>query len=43
VTSAIAGYHDQAATQVAEHLDAEVLSLLRQVSGLPAQPTPETP
>jgi hypothetical protein len=30
------------ATQVAEHLGAEVLNLLRQLSGLPAQPTPET-
>jgi hypothetical protein len=32
VVSAIALYNDQAATQVAEHLDAEVLDLLRRVS-----------
>ena len=36
VTSAIAPYQDAAATEVAGHLDAEVLGLLRQVSGLPA-------
>jgi hypothetical protein len=34
VASAIAIYNDPAATQVAEHLDTEVLDLLRQASGL---------
>lgn len=33
VASAIAPYHDTAASQVAQHLDAEVLGLLRQVTG----------
>jgi hypothetical protein len=33
VTSAIALYHDAAASQVAKELDAEVLGLLRQVTG----------
>ena len=33
VASAIAVYHDPAATEVAERLDAEVLGLLRQVTG----------
>jgi len=33
VASAIAPYHDAAASQVAEQLDAEVLGLLRQVTG----------
>jgi uncharacterized protein (DUF302 family) len=33
VTSTIAPYHDAAATEVAQHLDTEVLTLLRQVSG----------
>jgi uncharacterized protein DUF302 len=33
VASAIAPYHDAAATQVAERLDSEVLGLLRQVTG----------
>jgi hypothetical protein len=33
VASAIAPYHDAAASQVAERLDAEVLDLLRQVAG----------
>src|SRR6202050_3594033 len=37
VASALAVYDDPAATQVAEHLDAEVLDLLRHVSGLPPQ------
>jgi hypothetical protein len=36
VASAIAPYNSPAATQVAEHLDAEVLNLLRLVSGVPA-------
>jgi hypothetical protein len=35
VASAIAPYRDAAAAKVAEHLDAEVLGLLRQVSGAP--------
>jgi len=39
VVSALAIYHDPAATQVAEHLDAEVLGLLREVSGVPRQAT----
>jgi hypothetical protein len=37
VVSALAGYDDPAASQVAEQLDAEVLDLLRHVSGLPPQ------
>ena len=37
VVSEIAVYDDPAATQVAENLDAEVLTLLRRVSGLPPQ------
>jgi hypothetical protein len=36
VTSAIAPYQDAAASAVAGHLDAEVLGLLRRVSGVPA-------
>jgi len=40
VASAIAPYHDAAAAQVAEHLDTEVLDLLRQVTGAPASATP---
>jgi hypothetical protein len=39
VASAIALYDDPAATQVAENLDTEVLTLLRQVSGLPPRQT----
>jgi hypothetical protein len=35
VASAIAPYHDAAASEVAEHLDVEVLGLLRQVTGAP--------
>jgi uncharacterized protein (DUF302 family) len=35
VTSAIAPYHDAAATAVAQRLDTEVLALLRQVTGAP--------
>jgi hypothetical protein len=35
VTSAIAPYHDAAATTVAQRLDSEVLALLRQVTGAP--------
>jgi uncharacterized protein (DUF302 family) len=34
VTSALAPYRDQAATQVAEHLDDEVLTLLRHATGI---------
>src|ERR1700683_4076247 len=40
VTSAIAPYHDAAASQVAERLDTEGLDLLRQVTGVPASATP---
>ena len=40
VASAIAPYHDAAASQVAERLDAEVLDLLRQVTGVPASTAP---
>jgi hypothetical protein len=40
VTSEIAPYRDAAAAQVAERLDAEVLGLLRQVTGVPAPGTP---
>lgn len=36
VTSEIAPYRDAAAGQAAERLDAEVLGLLRQVTGVPA-------
>jgi hypothetical protein len=36
VASALAPYHDAAASQVARRLDAEVLGLLRQVTGVPA-------
>jgi hypothetical protein len=42
VTSAIARYNDAAASQVAEQLDAEVLTLLRQASGIPARITEAT-
>ena len=38
VTSALAPYHDAAASDVAERLDTEVLELLRQVTG--ARPCP---
>jgi uncharacterized protein (DUF302 family) len=37
--SEIAPYHDPAASEVAERLDAEVLGLLRQVTGVPASAT----
>jgi hypothetical protein len=37
VASAIAPYGDAAASQVAQRLDTEVLSLLRQSTGIPAQ------
>jgi hypothetical protein len=40
VASEIAVYNDPAATQVAEHLDTEVLDLLRQVSGLSPHQAP---
>jgi hypothetical protein len=36
VASAIAPYHDAPASEVAERLDAEVLGLLRQATGVPA-------
>jgi hypothetical protein len=36
VTSAIASYQNAAASQVAERLDTEVLSLLRHATGIPA-------
>jgi uncharacterized protein (DUF302 family) len=36
VTSALAPYHDAAATEVAQRLDTEVLDLLRGVTGAPA-------
>jgi hypothetical protein len=36
VASAIAPYHDAAASEVARRLDAEVLTLLREVTGAPA-------
>jgi hypothetical protein len=36
VASAVAPYHDAAASEVAERLDTEVLGLLRQVTGVPA-------
>jgi hypothetical protein len=39
VASAIAPYGDAAASQVAERLDTEVLSLLRQATGIPATAT----
>ena len=39
VASAIALYHD-AASEVAQQLDTEVLDLLRQVTGVPASATP---
>ena len=39
VTSAIAPYGDAAASQVAQRLDTEVLSLLRDATGLPATAT----
>jgi len=35
VASAIAPYHDAAASDVAQQLDTEVLDLLRQVTGVP--------
>jgi hypothetical protein len=35
VTSAIAPYHDAAATGIAQRLDTEVLALLRQATGAP--------
>ena len=40
VASAIAPYHDAAASEVAYRLDTEVLDLLRQVTGVPASATP---
>ena len=40
VASAIAPYHDAAASEVAYRLDTEVLDLLRQVTGVPASAPP---
>jgi hypothetical protein len=40
VASALARYHDPAASQVARRLDSEVLGLLRQVTGVPASGSP---
>jgi hypothetical protein len=40
VASALAPYHDAAASQVARRLDAEVLGLLRQVTGVPRSASP---
>ena len=40
VASAIAPYHDAAASEVAQRLDAEVLTLLRDATGVPASGTP---
>ena len=40
VASALAPYRDAAASQVARRLDAEVLGLLRQVTGVPASVSP---
>src|ERR1700749_1073507 len=40
VASAIAPYHDAAASEVAQQLDTEVLDLLRQVTRVPASATP---
>jgi hypothetical protein len=39
VASEIAPYHDPATSEVAERLDAEVLGLLREVTGVPASAT----
>ena len=43
VASAIAPYHDAAASEVARQLDTEVLDLLRQVTGVPSSVTPDPP
>ena len=43
VASAIALYHDAAASEVAQQLDTEVLGLLRQVTGLPASAASDSP
>jgi hypothetical protein len=40
VASAIAPYADAAASQVAQRLDTEVLSLLRHATGIPATAPP---
>jgi uncharacterized protein (DUF302 family) len=40
VASALAPYHDAAVSQVARRLDAEVLGLLRQVTGAPSSASP---
>ena len=41
VASAIAPYADAAASQVAQRLDTEVLSILRHATGIPATATPQ--
>jgi hypothetical protein len=43
VASAIALYHDAAASEVAQQLDPEVLGLPRQVTGLPASAASDSP
>jgi hypothetical protein len=43
VASAIAPYADAAASQVAQHLDTDVLSLLRHATGIPATAPPGPP
>jgi hypothetical protein len=43
VASAIAPYADAAASQVAQRLDTDVLSLLRHATGRPATAPPEPP
>jgi hypothetical protein len=43
VSSAIAPYCDAAASQVAQRLNTEVLSLLRHATGIPAAAPPEPP
>jgi hypothetical protein len=43
VASAITPYEDAAASQVAEQLDTEVLTLLREATGAPASAAPEPP
>jgi hypothetical protein len=40
VASALGPYHDTAASQVARRLDAEVLGLLREVTGMPSSASP---
>ena len=40
LASALAPYHDAAASEVAQQLDTEVVGLLRQATGVPASATP---